>query len=341
MNAASAHVHHYAGTAREIGRAAGRTLGPRLERVIEEFMAERPRHARSLDLDELRRGALPWLRTLPERFQEELEGLAEGADLPLQRVAEWSYIEVCIDDGCSGLVARLDGHLWVARNNDAFAPGLEGGVTVREVSGRIPTVTFGMPGDVFTATGINRERLWLHHQSLPSPDAPRRGRPHVPGWVLLADMLETCASIEDVEKRLDETDRDEGMILFAVDGRREEAAILECSSTRHVRRPWREPWVAAANHACALDGVESDQGSCARQARMEVLATTLSVRQPGPSLPGDLIRVLADGGVERRGPRLTTVYSTVACPGTGEVWFTFGAFPAASRGDWQRVAWPW
>ncbi len=341
MTAASDHVHRYAGTPREIGRAAGRSLGSRLERTIERFMAERPRHARALDLAELRRGALPWLRTLPKRFQEEFEGLAEGAKLPLQRLAEWNYIEVCIDDGCSGLVGRLDGHLWLARNNDAFVPGIEGDVTIREVTGRIPTIAFGMPGDVFYATGVNRERLWLHHQSLPNPDAPRPGRPHVPGWVLLADMLETCASIGDVEARLDAIDRDEGMILFVVDGKSEEFAILECSSTRRARRASREPWLAAANHACALDGVETDEGSCSRQARMEAMATALYARQPEISLPQDLIRIIADDGVERRGPRLTTVYSTVACPGTAQLWFTFGAYPAASHGDWQPVPWPW
>jgi hypothetical protein len=341
VSAASDHVHRYAGTSREIGRAAGRSLGSRLEQTIERFMAERQRHARSLDPAELHRGALPWLRTLPQRFQDELEGVAEGARLPLQRVAEWNYIEVCIDDGCSGIVGRLDGHLWVARNNDAFVPGVEGDVTIREVTGRIPTVAFGMPGDVFYATGVNRERLWLHHQSLPNPDAPRPGQPHLPGWVLLADMLETCASIGDVEARLDEIDRDEGMILFAVDGRREEFAILECSSTRRTRRPSRDPWLAATNHACALDGVESDEGSRLRQARMEAMATALYARQPEVSLPRDLVRILADSGVERRGPRLTTVYSTVACPGAAQLWFTFGAFPAASSGDWQPVPWPW
>ena len=334
MSAASDHVHRYAGTPREIGRAAGRSLGSRLEQTIERFMAERPRSARTLDLAELRRGTLPWLRTLPQRFQEELEGLAEGAKLPLQRVAEWNYIEV-------GFVGRLDGHLWVARNNDAFVPGIEGDVTIREVVGRIPTVAFGMPGDVFYATGVNRERLWLHHQSLPNPDAPRPGRPHMPGWVLLADMLETCGSIGDVEARLDEIDRDEGMILFAVDGKREEFAILECSSTRRTRRPSCDPWLAATNHACALDGVESDEGSRLRQARMEAMATALYARQPKISLPQDLARILADDGVERRGPRLTTVYSTVACPGAAQLWFTFGAFPAASRGEWQPVPWPW
>ncbi len=341
LSAASDHVHRYAGTPREIGRAAGRSLGPRLEQTIERLMAERPRSARSLDVAELRRGALPWLGTLPQRFQDELEGLAQGAKLPLQRVAEWNYIEVCIDDGCSGIVGRLDGHLWVARNNDAFGPGIESDVTIREVTGRIPTIVFGMPGDVFYATGINRERLWLHHQSLPSPDAPRPGRPQLPGWVLLAEMLETCASIGEVEERLDAIDRDEGMVLFAVDGRREEFAILECSSTRRARRASREPWLAAANHACALEGIESDDASSSRQARMEALARAMYARLPTISLPWDLIRIIGDDGVERRGPRLTTVYSTVACPGAARLWFTFGAYPAASHGDWQAVPWPW
>ena len=131
------------------------------------------------------------------------------------------------------------------------------------------------------------------------------------------------------------------MILSAVDGTREEFAILECSSTRRMRRPSREPWLAATNHACALDGVESDEGSRLRQARMEAMATALYARPLEVSPPQDLIRILADDGVERRGPRLTTVYSTVACPGAAQLWFTFGAFPAASRGDWQPVPWPW
>ncbi len=85
MSAASDHVHRCVGTPREIGRAAGRSLGSRLERTIERFMAERPRCARALGLAELRRGALLWLRTLPQRFQDELEGLGAKA------LDAWAY----------------------------------------------------------------------------------------------------------------------------------------------------------------------------------------------------------------------------------------------------------
>ena len=341
MTASSDRIHRFAGTPREIGRAAGRALGPRLEENIGRYIRERPRRSEALDLAELRRGALPWLRTLPLRFQDELEGLAEGANLPLQRVAEWNYVESCVDDGCSGFVGRLGGHAWVARNNDMFVPGAWGYAIIREVTGRIPTVCFGLEGDVFTSTGVNRDRLWLHHQALPTSDAPRPERPHLPGWVLLTDMLETCSTIGEVEARLGEVDRDEGMMLFAVDGKSDEFAILECACSHHARRASTGPWLVGTNHACALSQPASGESSRSRYARMEAMATELYEREPRARLPGDLIAILADDGVERRGQDLSTVYANVGCPGTGELWFTFGGYPAASRGEWLPVAWPW
>jgi hypothetical protein len=339
--AASGHVARFAGTAREVGIAAGRALGPRLEANIARYLRDRPQHPDAIDPAELRRGAIPWLRTLPDRFQDELEGLAEGAQVPLQRVAEWNYVEQCVDDGCSAFVGLIDGHAWVARNNDMFAPGIWGHATVREITGRIPTLSFGQAGDVFTATGVNRERLWLHHHALTVSDAPRTGRRHMSGWVLLTEMLETCSTIAEVEARLDEVDRDEGMLLVAVDGASDEVAILECGRSTHVRRPQDGAWLIATNHAVVLDERAPNGDSRSRQARMESLAGGLTGRQPGIRLPDDLIAILADDAVERRGMDFSTVYATVACPAEGSLWFTFGAVPAASLGDWQPVAWPW
>jgi hypothetical protein len=332
-------VPRYAGTPREVGRAIGRSLGAGLEANIARYIRERPRRAGALDRDELARGALPWLNALPDRFREELEGLAEGANVPLQRVAEWNYVEYCVDDGCGALLGLIDGHAWVARNNDMFVPGVWGHAVVREIAGRIPTLCFGQEGDVFTATGVNRERLWLHHQALTVSDAPRPGRPRMPSWVLLTDMLETCATIAQVEARLEEVDRDDGMLLFAVEGKSEEFAILECRSSSHARRVPAGGWLAGTNHACELDEPGDHAGSKSRQARIEELVTSL--RGLEPRLPRDLIAILADDAVERRGNRFATVYAAVACPGTGQLWFTFGGTPAASRGRWLPLAWPW
>jgi hypothetical protein len=334
-------LRSFAGTPRDIGRASGRALGSRLEANIVKYIRERPQRPDALDLEELRQGALPWLRTLPSRFQEELEGLAEGAGLSIQRVAEWSYVESCVDDGCSGFVGMIDGRAWVARNNDMYVPGIWGYATVREVAGRIPTLSLGLEGDVFTATGVNRDRLWLHHQALPVTDAPRPGRTHLPGWVLLTDMLETCSTIADVEARLLDVDRDEGMTLLVVDGRNNEVAILECECSRHVRRVQDGPWLVATNHACAVNHLPPDEGSRSRQARMEVLARALDGCDPRDRPPQGLVAILADDAVERRGRDFSTVYAAVGCPGTGELWFTFGGEPAASRGEWRPIPWPW
>jgi hypothetical protein len=152
-------IHHFKGNPHEIGFTAGRTPGAKLEQTINHYIAGREH---DIDMSKLHQGALPWLRSLPKRFQDELEGMAEGANLPLQRLAEWSYIEECESDRCSGAVGLFENRAWVARNNDTYVPELWGYVTIREVDGRIPTLSFSMECDVFTPTGINGDRLWLH-----------------------------------------------------------------------------------------------------------------------------------------------------------------------------------
>ena len=132
-------IRHYKGTPREIGFAAGLALGATLEQTVDRYIACR---ACAVDMAKRHEGALAWLRRLPRRFQEELEGMAEGAGLPLQRLAEWSYIEECEGHRCSGAVAVVDGRAWVARNNDTFVPELWGYATIREVKGRIPSIGF-------------------------------------------------------------------------------------------------------------------------------------------------------------------------------------------------------
>jgi hypothetical protein len=88
-------------------------------------------------------------------------------------------------------------------------------------------------------------------------------------------MLETCSTIGDVEARLGEVDRDEGMLLFAVDGKSDEFAILECACSRAARRAPTGPWLVGANHACALGRTAPADSSQSRHTRMEAMATDL------------------------------------------------------------------
>ncbi len=168
MSQTSDRIYRLRGTPFEVGYTMGRALGPRLQANIERFVRARVPRGVPPHAERWRSEAVPWLQGLPARFGEEFEGLARGADLPLQRLAEWAYLEVILAGGCSGAIVTLDGRAWVARNNDFIAPDLWGYAAIREVTGRIPTITFGLEGDVFTSTGINRERLWLHYNYLPA-----------------------------------------------------------------------------------------------------------------------------------------------------------------------------
>lgn len=337
-------ILHFKGNPYEVGFAAGRALGPKLEPIIHHYLAGRE-HAS--DMAKLHQGALAWLRRLPERFQDELEGMAAGANLPLQRIAEWSYIEECETKACSGAVALFGQRAWVARNNDSFVPELWGYASIREVEGRIPTITFSMEGDVFAPTGINRDRLWLHYNHLPAWDAPAPGKPHLPPYVFLTEALERCRTLGDVEALLNSTGRDGGMLLFALDGKNDEFALFDCLCSRHYRRQPAHGWIVGTNHYCACqdltlsDADNEPLGTLSRFARMEDRVQALSASRTPPNLPADLVRILADDAIERRDGELITVYATVACPGTGEVWYTFGGYPAASWGNWRQLEWPW
>jgi hypothetical protein len=343
MNNFHDRILRFKGTPHEIGFAAGRALGVKLEQTLSHYIASQEN---STDTEKLHAGALPWLRRLPQRFQEEYEGMAEGANLSLQRLVEWAYIEECETKQCSGAVYMSETHAWVARNNDTYVPELWGYATIRAVDGRIPTIGFTMEGDVFTPTGINQEKLWLHYNFLPVWDRPTLGKPHVPGYVFLTEALELCRTLSDVEAFLNETDRDGGMLLFAVDGKTDEVALFDCMCSKHYRRELTSGWIVGTNHYCACkDQTLADNASSAstlnRFRRMESLIQALSISQTPANLPADLIRILADDEIERREGKLVTAYANVACPNTGEIWYTFGGYPAASKGNWQRLEWPW
>jgi hypothetical protein len=333
-------ITHLSGTPWKMGYAMGRKLGSRLEANIQRYLELRPQPAEALDYERLRLGALDYLHRLPERFQQELEGMAQGAGLPTQRLAEWQYIDPLLYPGCSGFVVEIEGAAWVGRNNDMFAPEMWGYLTVREPTGRIPAMTFGMEGDVFAPTGMNRAQLWLHCHALDALDAPGQGRPHLPSYVILSEALETCASLGEVEARLDQIDRDDGMLLLAVDGKSGEFAVYECGCSAHIRHEPVEGVIIATNHPLSEQESEQDN-SHSRYCRIEEMLGELRQRTNSLRLPDDLITILGDEGVERRQPDFATVYSNVACPASGDAWYTFGGYPAASRGNWGKVHIPW
>ena len=181
---------------------------------------------------------------------------------------------------------------------------------------------------------------------LPADDSPTGDKPCWPSWVMLTEALVRCAGIDDLEQFLGEVDRDEGAMISAVDGKTGECTIFECSRTQHARREYAGEWMTCTNHYCVGDGPpqnpdhEHTPNSSHRYRRIDELMAPCYVHgQPG--VTDHQIRVLADDGVERRDVTFATVHTCVACPTTGEIWYTFGGFPSASPGHWKRLDWPW
>lgn len=340
-------IYRLKGTPFEIGFAMGQSLGLKLEANIDRYVRGRPTPGTSRNVDLWRSGALPWLHQLPERFLEEFRGLAQGARLPLQRIAEWAYIEVILSGWCSGVMLTIDNQVWVARNNDIYVPDMWGYVTIREVSGRIPTISFGLEGDVFTPTGINKEKLWLHYNYAAAWDrldalSTRQGV--LPCYAFLVEALETCRTLQDLEALLGRIPRDDGMLLFAVDGKNNACALYECSCTDFYKHDPSGGWLVGTNHYRFHPKAPCISGSLStisRYARLETLAEGLLSQERHGSPVEELIQILADDGVEARSVETVTAYSNVACPSLQEIWYTFGGFPAASHGNWQKLDWPW
>jgi len=333
-------IFYFKGSPREVGLSNGKALGKKLDWIIGRLI-EGIEHIYGMDIQKLEKEALPWLYSLPVHFQEELEGIAEGAGIPLKRVVEGFFAEQCANDSCTGFICLIDGGAWVARNNDYILPELWGYTIIRDIDSRIPTMIFGTEGEVFSATGLNKEKIWLHYNWLPVWDNPSGKKQCLFPYVFLREALETCSTIRDIANLLENIERNGGMSLFVIDGKSNEFCIFECTCSNHKKREPQDAYLCATNHYCAFrtpDGFQNGtRNSLDRLQRIERLLKDKTFNE----LPEDLIQILKDPKIEQSSKEAGTVYSNIACPGKELVWHAYGGSPAASRGTWHQLNWPW
>ncbi len=108
------------GSPYQVGRQLGERLQETLANDIAHYLNAGPLQAGEITAKQLSAGALDWAHSLPQRFLDEMEGLADGAGIPLQRVAEWGYADSGGKTGCSAFLLRTGDGLWVGRNNDLW-----------------------------------------------------------------------------------------------------------------------------------------------------------------------------------------------------------------------------
>ena len=210
-----------------LGESLGRSFGA----YLEDYLAARILAAKNCTKSS-ETHAVAWINALPQHICDRFRGLSKGSGIPFERIAYWGYLEIALSQGCSSIICRSKGKVWIGHNNDTFVPELWGYITVLAIKGRIPTMYFGLAGDIWATAGINKAKLWLHVDHLRVTDRPDNGKVILPTYGFIVEALETCETIDDVRSLLNKIDRTEGMILIAADGKTDEAAIFECSCSK-------------------------------------------------------------------------------------------------------------
>ncbi len=347
----------------DAGRAHARVLGDILDHSFRE--------AYLLDLgaitrtgrEDLRRQAERWLGRLPDEFRLEIEGMACGSSCDAIEVAEFLYADIAAPTRTAGAPRSVEQEIagpmcsaatvtlgqrrqLVARNCDWLSATLRRGaaVTVHSVPHRIPVMALGIRGDIDVDTGINAEGLWLHLHTMPALDDPPQDRTII-SWLFWArQALETCASIDELERFIASTGRDRGVIVVACEGGTGHGAVFECGRATHERHDRDGPWQIATNHKLSL---EIDEARESRSRCGSTIARYCGLRRAmrdGAADDATLMGMLGREDVEMRTPEhLRTIYSAVFDPARAEGWFAWGdesGRPAASRGSWTRVRAP-
>jgi isopenicillin-N N-acyltransferase-like protein len=170
------------GTPYEMGLALGKLTAHEARSLVDGFLAlvqssGSPRFSNET-LDAAWKAVGPHTS---ERFKQELEGLAEGAGIPLERLRRAHMVPVVSDYACSSLAAwgkaTKDGHLYQTRNLDWIlaARAHDRPCVVVYIPGEgIPHVNVSFAGYIGVNTGMNAQGIVLSEMG----DSPEKDYPY-------------------------------------------------------------------------------------------------------------------------------------------------------------------
>lgn len=314
--------------------------------------------------------AVNWLAQLPQHFAEEIHAIARGARVPSAQAAAFLYADISSREHgvetaqpnalrtpnaktgplCSSAITELQDRRWIARNCDWLTATLTRGNSAvhHHIPGRVPVLALGIRGDIDVDTGINRAGLWLHLHTMYDASPPDPAVETI-SWLFWArEALETCESIDQLLTFSARTRPDRGVIAVTTEATTGRAGVLELSPGKNAWHEHEADHTVATNHPCSyrIDDQRARRARPGSSVGRWCALDALLRDHPPEHAPDDLIDLLAHERVEMRQPKhLRTIYSAVACPTAGTIWFAAGApdgTPAASRdGAWTPVELPW
>ncbi|MDD2901612.1 MAG: C45 family autoproteolytic acyltransferase/hydrolase [Syntrophales bacterium] len=343
------------GSPRELGRWHGQALGPEiraLRRSLLHYLARISLYGGALPLYALAvfLGKRFW-PFIPPRFQEEMRGVAGGAQVGLGTILLLNVIDDLANNSprCSALAAggpyTRDGSYLLGRNLDypLFTREMVQHLTLFLLAPAqgLPLASLAWPGYVGVCTGMNRAGVALAQLTSMSRDRTWRG---VPAALRFRQALEEGADVPTAASLVLKAPGTIGnnLLLCAP----AEAAGLEIAARQGVIRYPRGGLILATNHyqsglMAPIKGRFpprppfsplaahhfTEAYSQARLARLQDLT------RGTPLWPGKIQKILADSGIANAG----TVVSVVFSPSEAKLWVARGPQPPVSHGPFQEI----
>ncbi|RJR36956.1 MAG: hypothetical protein C4567_13300 [Deltaproteobacteria bacterium] len=344
------------GTPRELGRQHGRALAGEIRALRRTLLAYLARIS-------LFGGALPLYALMlflgkrfwpyiPTRFQEEIAGVAAGAQVGLGTILLLNVIDDLANNSprCSALAAGEkytgDGLYLLGRNLDypLFIEAMVRQQTLflLEPAQSLPLASLAWPGYVGVCTGMNRAGVALAQLTSMSRGRTFRG---APAALRFRQGLEGAAGVSAAAALILEAPGTIGNNLMLCSSR--EAVCLELAARRGTVRHPQDGLLLATNHyqSGAMASLKgrfpprppfsplashhfTEAYSQARLARLRELAADR------PLAPGKIQEILADPRIANGG----TVVSAVFAPAAQKIWVARGVQPPVCQGPFQEIA---
>ena len=196
----------------EMGLQYGVLLRPELLKIIPRDLKVLTWASESLGAPEpivaavMKLRAWSFIKRIPQRYQDEMRGIADGSGLPLDDIIAITLFWDISQSGCTGILMRGPGGTIISgKNDDSGSLGSVSGnsIIVRARAKGYNTVTqlVASPSGMMAFMGCNDKGLTFTVQTLSVKKSNPKG---YPVDVLIRMALEECSCLEQVYKMLDQ-----------------------------------------------------------------------------------------------------------------------------------------
>jgi len=172
----------------------------------------------------------------PERYARELEGIADGAGVPLLALRRMQVVSELTERACTEFAvwgaATVNGKHYHGHNFDwAIDAGLQqnAALFVYQPEGLVPFVAAGYAGMIGHFSGMNAEKITVSMVGAINSDGRSSG---IPLALLIRSVLEEAKDLDEAEHIIKTAHRTLGYNYVVSDGKAQAARAFETSATK-------------------------------------------------------------------------------------------------------------